>query len=102
DLWRTDVRGELACGRDVTIDVNCVLEGRVSLGDRVRIGPNCVLRNVSVAADSEVLAFSLLEDAEVGERCRIGPYARLRPGASLAEDVHIGNFVEVKASRIGA
>jgi len=102
DLWRTDVRGELACGRDVFIDVNCVFEGRVSLGDRVRVGPNCVLRNVTLAADTEVHAFSLLEDAEVGARCRVGPYARLRPGASLAEDVHIGNFVEVKASRIGA
>jgi len=102
DLWRVDVRGELACGRDVAIDVNCVFEGRVQLGDRVRIGPNCVLRNVTVDADTEVHAFSLLEDAEVGKRCRVGPYARLRPGARLAEEVHIGNFVEVKASRIGA
>ena len=71
------------------------------LGDRVSIGPNCVLRNVTIAADTQVLAFSLLEDADVGAGCRIGPYARLRPGAKLAEDVHIGNFVEVKASRIG-
>jgi bifunctional UDP-N-acetylglucosamine pyrophosphorylase/glucosamine-1-phosphate N-acetyltransferase len=101
DLWRVDVRGELACGRDVAIDVNCVFEGRVQLGDRVRVGPNCVLRNVSVEADTEILAFSLLEDAAVGKRCRVGPYARLRPGAQLAEEVHIGNFVEVKASRIG-
>ena len=102
DLWRVDVRGELNCGREVSIDVNCVFEGKVRLADRVRIGPNCVLRNVTVAAGSEVLAFSLLEDAEVGAGCRIGPYARLRPGATLAEGVHIGNFVEVKASRIGA
>jgi bifunctional UDP-N-acetylglucosamine pyrophosphorylase / glucosamine-1-phosphate N-acetyltransferase len=102
DLWRVDVRGELACGRDVAIDVNCVFEGRVKLGDRVRIGPNCILRNVTIAAGSEVRAFSLLEDAEIGAGCRIGPYARLRPGAQLAEGVHIGNFVEVKASRIGA
>jgi bifunctional UDP-N-acetylglucosamine pyrophosphorylase/glucosamine-1-phosphate N-acetyltransferase len=102
DLWRVDVRGELACGRDVQIDVNCVFEGRVRLGDRVRVGPNCVLRNVTVDADTEIHAFSLLEDAEVGKRCRVGPYARLRPGARLAEEVHIGNFVEVKASRIGA
>jgi bifunctional UDP-N-acetylglucosamine pyrophosphorylase/glucosamine-1-phosphate N-acetyltransferase len=97
-----DVRGELACGRDVAIDVNCVFEGRVRLGDRVRVGPNCVLRNVNVEADTEIHAFSLLEDATVGKRCRVGPYARLRPGAQLAEEVHIGNFVEVKASRIGA
>jgi bifunctional UDP-N-acetylglucosamine pyrophosphorylase/glucosamine-1-phosphate N-acetyltransferase len=102
DLWRVDVRGELACGQDVSIDVNCVFEGKVKLGDRVKIGPNCVLRNVAIAADTEVHAFSLLEDAEVGAVCRIGPYARLRPGAKLDRDVHIGNFVEVKASRIGA
>jgi bifunctional UDP-N-acetylglucosamine pyrophosphorylase/glucosamine-1-phosphate N-acetyltransferase len=102
DLWRVDVRGELACGRDLAIDVNCVFEGRVQLGDRVRVGPNCVLRNVTVDADTEIHAFSLLENAAVGKRCRVGPYARLRPGAQLAEDVHIGNFVEVKASRIGA
>ncbi|TAK42847.1 MAG: UDP-N-acetylglucosamine diphosphorylase/glucosamine-1-phosphate N-acetyltransferase [Betaproteobacteria bacterium] len=102
DLWRIDVRGRLECGRDVSIDVNCVFEGAVRLGDGVRIGPNCVLRDVAVAAGSEIHAFSLLENAEVGARCRIGPYARLRPGASLAEEVHIGNFVEVKASRFGA
>jgi bifunctional UDP-N-acetylglucosamine pyrophosphorylase / glucosamine-1-phosphate N-acetyltransferase len=101
DPSRLDVRGELECGRDVSIDVNCVFEGRVTLGDGVSVGPNCVLRNVAIAAGTEVHAFSLLEQAEVGARCRIGPYARLRPGTSLAEDVHIGNFVEVKASRIG-
>jgi len=101
DLGRVDVRGELLCGQDVSIDVNCVFEGKVRLGDGVKIGPNCVLKNVTLAAGSEVLAFSLLEDAEVGAGCRIGPYARLRPGAQLAEGVHIGNFVEVKASRIG-
>ena len=101
DPARIDVRGELTCGADVSIDVNCVFEGRVTLGDGVRVGPNCVLRNVSVGAGSEVLAFSHLEDSEVGARCRLGPYARLRPGASLAEDVHVGNFVEVKASRLG-
>ncbi len=102
DLWRVDVRGTLDCGRDVFIDVNCVFEGRVKLGDRVRVGPNCVLRDVTVGADTEIRAFSLLEEAAVGKRCRVGPYARLRPGAALAEEVHIGNFVEVKASRIGA
>ncbi|HUG79149.1 MAG TPA: bifunctional UDP-N-acetylglucosamine diphosphorylase/glucosamine-1-phosphate N-acetyltransferase GlmU [Burkholderiales bacterium] len=102
DPARIDVRGALECGRDVAIDVNCVFEGRVVLGDGVRIGPNCVLRDVSLAAGSQVHAFSQLEDAEVGERCRIGPFARLRPGARLAEDVHVGNFVEVKASRLGA
>ncbi len=101
DPARIDVRGELDCGQDVAIDVNCVFEGRVSLGEGVRIGPNCVLRDCAIGADTEVLAFSHLEDSEVGARCRLGPYARLRPGSSLAEEVHVGNFVEVKASRIG-
>ena len=101
DPARIDVRGELACGADVSIDVNCVFEGQVSLAEGVRIGPNCVLRNVTVGAGTDVLAFSHLEDSEVGARCRLGPFARLRPGTSLAEDVHVGNFVEVKASRIG-
>jgi bifunctional UDP-N-acetylglucosamine pyrophosphorylase/glucosamine-1-phosphate N-acetyltransferase len=85
DPARIDVRGELICGRDVSIDVNCVFEGRVVLADGVSIGPNCVIK-----------------DAVVGPRCIIGPFARLRPGAELAEDVHIGNFVEVKNSTIAA
>jgi bifunctional UDP-N-acetylglucosamine pyrophosphorylase / glucosamine-1-phosphate N-acetyltransferase len=102
DPARIDVRGTLECGRDVSIDVNCVFEGRVTIGDNVRVGPNCVLKNVSIGAGSEVLAFSHLDDAEIGERCRVGPFARLRPGANLAQDVHVGNFVEVKASRLGA
>jgi bifunctional UDP-N-acetylglucosamine pyrophosphorylase/glucosamine-1-phosphate N-acetyltransferase len=101
DPGRFDVRGTLSCGRDVSIDVNCVFEGTVILGDRVKIGPNCVLKNVTIEADTEINPFSLLEEASVGARCRIGPYARLRPGAALAEDVHIGNFVEVKNSRVG-
>jgi bifunctional UDP-N-acetylglucosamine pyrophosphorylase/glucosamine-1-phosphate N-acetyltransferase len=102
DPARVDVRGSLECGRDVVLDVNCVFEGQVRLADGVRIGPNCVLRNVTIAPDTEVLAFSMLEDAEVGARCRVGPYARLRPGANLGDGVHVGNFVEVKASRLGA
>jgi bifunctional UDP-N-acetylglucosamine pyrophosphorylase/glucosamine-1-phosphate N-acetyltransferase len=102
DPARFDVRGTLACGRDVSIDVNCVFEGTVKLADRVKIGPNCVLKNVSIGADTEVNPFSLLEDAVVGSRCRIGPFARLRPGAALSDEVHIGNFVEVKNSRVGA
>jgi bifunctional UDP-N-acetylglucosamine pyrophosphorylase / glucosamine-1-phosphate N-acetyltransferase len=101
DPSRIDVRGTLDCGRDVTIDVNCVFEGTVKLGDRVTIGPNCVIKNVSIGADTEINSFSLLEDATVGARCRIGPYGRLRPGAELSEEVHIGNFVEVKNSRLG-
>ena len=101
DPARIDLRGTLAAGKDCTIDVNCVFEGNVALGDGVTIGPNCVIKNVSIAAGTRIEAFCHLEDAEIGERCRIGPYARLRPAAVLGKDVHIGNFVEVKASRIG-
>jgi bifunctional UDP-N-acetylglucosamine pyrophosphorylase/glucosamine-1-phosphate N-acetyltransferase len=101
DPARIDVRGELSCGTDVAIDVNCVFEGKVTLADGVRVGPNCLLRNVRVGPGTEILAFSHLEDSEIGARCRLGPYARLRPGNSLGDEVHIGNFVEVKASRIG-
>jgi bifunctional UDP-N-acetylglucosamine pyrophosphorylase/glucosamine-1-phosphate N-acetyltransferase len=86
----------------VRIDVNCVFEGAVTVGDAVEIGPNCVLKNVTVGAGTRIEPFSFLEEAAVGERCRIGPYARIRPGTRLAEDVHIGNFVEVKASDIAA
>jgi bifunctional UDP-N-acetylglucosamine pyrophosphorylase/glucosamine-1-phosphate N-acetyltransferase len=102
DPARIDVRGSLECGRDVSIDPNCVFEGKVRIGDGARIGPNCVLRDVTIAEGTEILGFCFLQEAEIGARCRIGPFARLRPGASLAQDVHIGNFVEVKASRIGA
>ena len=102
DPSRIDVRGDLACGRDVVIDVNCIFEGRVVLGDRVKIGANCILRDVTVGADTEVKPFSLVEEAAIGRNARIGPYARIRPGTDLADEVHIGNFVEVKASRIAA
>jgi bifunctional UDP-N-acetylglucosamine pyrophosphorylase/glucosamine-1-phosphate N-acetyltransferase len=102
DPARIDVRGELVCGRDVTIDVGCVFEGRVELGDGVRIGANCVLSGARVAAGAQVKPFSHFEDAVVGEKSIIGPFARLRPGTELGEDVHIGNFVEVKNSKIAA
>jgi len=100
DPSRIDVRGALQCGRDVSIDVNCVFEGQVELGDNVSIGANCVLKNVSVAAGTSVAPFSMLEDSVVGADCKIGPFARLRPGAELADRVHIGNFVEIKKSTI--
>jgi len=102
DPARIDVRGELSCGRDVSIDVNCIFEGKVVLGDGVRVGANCILRDVTVGAGTEVKPFSLLEEASIGKNARIGPYARIRPGTELADEVHIGNFVEVKASRIAA
>ena len=102
DPARIDVRGELICGRDVTIDVGCVFEGRVELGDGVRVGANNVLINATVAAGAHIKPFCHIEDAVVGAASIIGPYARLRPGTVLAEDVHIGNFVEVKNSQIAA
>jgi len=100
DPARFDARGELHTGRDVYIDINVVFEGKVTLGDRVRIGPNCVIRNASVGADTEIAANSVIDGASVGANCRVGPFARLRPGAQLHDDVHVGNFVEVKASEL--
>jgi bifunctional UDP-N-acetylglucosamine pyrophosphorylase/glucosamine-1-phosphate N-acetyltransferase len=102
DPARIDVRGELTLGRDVSIDVGCVFEGRVTLGDRVRIGPYCVLRDVVIRDGAEIAAYSHLEGASVGANARVGPYARLRPGAELGPRAHIGNFVEVKNSSFGA
>lgn len=102
DPARFDVRGTLECGSDVEIDVNCVFEGRVVLGDGVRIGANCVLRDCEVAAGAQVHPFCHLEGAKVGTGALIGPFARLRPGADLGADVHIGNFVEVKNSTLAA
>ncbi|WP_440029966.1 bifunctional UDP-N-acetylglucosamine diphosphorylase/glucosamine-1-phosphate N-acetyltransferase GlmU [Chromobacterium amazonense] len=101
DPARIDIRGELKHGMDVSIDVGCVFEGAVELGDNVEIGAHCVLKNARIAAGAKIAPFSHLEDAVVGEACKIGPYARLRPGADLAAHVHIGNFVEVKKSKIG-
>ena len=100
DPDRLDVRGELDCGRDVTIDVNCVFEGRVVLGDGVEVGAHCVLRNAVIGAGTRIAPFSHIEEAEAGRGCIIGPYARLRPGTKLGEEVHIGNFVEVKNSTV--
>ncbi|MDR1934616.1 MAG: bifunctional UDP-N-acetylglucosamine diphosphorylase/glucosamine-1-phosphate N-acetyltransferase GlmU [Candidatus Accumulibacter sp.] len=102
DPARIDVRGELRCGRDVAIDVNCVFEGRVVLDDAVEIGPNCILKDARIGAGTRLAAFTHIEDAAVGVGGRIGPFARLRPGAELAEDVHVGNFVEIKKSTIAA
>ena len=100
DPARLDVRGELRCGRDVAIDINCVFEGDVVLGDEARIGPGCVLRNVRVGPRTAVEPYSVIEDAVIGADCRIGPYSRIRPGARLGNSVHIGNFVEVKNTSI--
>jgi bifunctional UDP-N-acetylglucosamine pyrophosphorylase/glucosamine-1-phosphate N-acetyltransferase len=101
DANRLDIRGTLSCGRDVSIDVNVVIEGEVSLGDGVEIGPNCVLQDVTVAAGSKIHAMSHLQEAQIGERCNVGPFARLRPGTVLAEGARVGNFVETKKADIG-
>lgn len=101
DPARFDLRGEIvALGRDVEIDVNVILEGRIKLGDRVRIGPNTLIRDCEIGDDVEIFANCVLEDSVVGRAGRIGPFARLRPETRLAEDVHIGNFVEIKKSTI--
>lgn len=102
DPGRIDVRGALSCGRDVAIDVGCVFEGMVELGDGVSIGANCVIRDAKIRPGVTIKAFSHIEGAEVGNDSQIGPYARLRPGTHLGADVHIGNFVEVKNSQFDA
>ncbi|RZU47788.1 bifunctional UDP-N-acetylglucosamine pyrophosphorylase/glucosamine-1-phosphate N-acetyltransferase [Fluviicoccus keumensis] len=99
DPARLDVRGVLSCGLDVEIDVNSVFEGTVTLGDNVRIGPNCVLKDCTIGAGSVIRANSVIEESVIGQRVQAGPFARIRPGSTLADDVHIGNFVEVKNSR---
>jgi len=102
DPARIDIRGAVTVGRDVFIDVNVVLVGTVSLGDRVRIGPNCYLKDCRIEADTEIHPNCVLDRSSVGPRNSLGPFARLRPDSVLHEDVHIGNFVEVKKSEIGA
>ena len=102
DPDRIDIRGSLTCGRDVFIDVNCVFEGNVVLADGVSIGANCVVRDCDVGKNAEIRPFCHLEGARIGAASLIGPYARLRPGAELEEEVHIGNFVEIKNSHIAA
>jgi len=101
DPARIDVRGKLECGRDVSIDVNCIFEGHVALADGVRVGANCILRDVTVGKGTEIRPFTMIEEASIGANARIGPYARIRPDTKLADDVHVGNFVEVKASTLG-
>jgi bifunctional UDP-N-acetylglucosamine pyrophosphorylase/glucosamine-1-phosphate N-acetyltransferase len=102
DPLRVDIRGEVSCGRDVVLDVNVILEGKVTLGDGVRVGPNCVLRDCEVGANTVINPNCVLEKSVIGANCAIGPFARMRPGNRLADGVHIGNFVELKNSEIGA
>jgi len=102
DPARIDVRGKLSCGRDVEIDVGCIFEGDVALGNNVRVGAYSVIKNSSIDAGTDIAPYSHIDSSEVGANCHIGPYARLRLGTRLHDEVHIGNFVEVKNSEIAA
>ncbi|MFI4940973.1 MAG: bifunctional UDP-N-acetylglucosamine diphosphorylase/glucosamine-1-phosphate N-acetyltransferase GlmU [Burkholderiales bacterium] len=102
DPARIDVRGELHCGKDVSIDIGCLFEGKVELEDEVTIGAYCVIKNARIARGAHIKPFCHIEEAQIGSGSQVGPYARLRPGTTLAEDVHIGNFVEVKNSQVAA
>ena len=101
DPARFDLRGQLTVGQDVRIDINVIIEGDCAFGDRVEIGAGCVIKNTKIAAGTKVQPYSVFENAVVGEDAQIGPFARLRAGAKLANEVHIGNFVEVKNTTIG-
>ncbi|MET0044032.1 MAG: bifunctional UDP-N-acetylglucosamine diphosphorylase/glucosamine-1-phosphate N-acetyltransferase GlmU [Candidatus Thiodiazotropha sp. 6PLUC3] len=100
DPARIDIRGVLKTGQDVYIDCNAIFEGHVTLADGVTIGPNVLLKNCTIGADTQVFANSVIEDAAIGEACRIGPFARVRPESEIANQVHIGNFVEIKKSQV--
>ena len=101
DPNRIDVRGSLTVGKEVEIDVGCVFEGNVTLADGVKVGPYCVIKDSSIGAGSVIAAFTHIDQARVDANCRLGPYARLRPGAEIADAAHVGNFVEIKNSQVG-
>ncbi|WP_151993915.1 bifunctional UDP-N-acetylglucosamine diphosphorylase/glucosamine-1-phosphate N-acetyltransferase GlmU [Buttiauxella massiliensis] len=101
DPARFDLRGELTHGRDVEIDTNVIIEGSVTLGHRVKIGTGCVIKNSVIGDDCEISPYTVVEDSTLAAACSIGPFARLRPGAELAEGAHVGNFVEMKKARLG-
>lgn len=100
DPYRIDIRGQLTCGRDCEIDINCVFEGNVTLGNKVKIASHCVIKNATIQSGAQILPFTHIDDAQIGENSRIGPYARLRPGSTLAADTHVGNFVELKNAQV--
>jgi bifunctional UDP-N-acetylglucosamine pyrophosphorylase/glucosamine-1-phosphate N-acetyltransferase len=101
DPNRIDIRGSLICGKDVEIDINCVFKGRVELGDRVKIGPHCVLQDCKIGRDSQIHSHTVIEDTQVYEHVSVGPFARLRPGTILENHSKVGNFVETKKSHVG-
>jgi bifunctional UDP-N-acetylglucosamine pyrophosphorylase/glucosamine-1-phosphate N-acetyltransferase len=102
DPARIDIRGELACERDVEIDVGCIFEGQVHLAKGVKVGAYSVIRNTRIAAGTQLAPYSHIDQADIGEQCHIGPFARIRPGSKLHNEVHVGNFVEIKNSEIAA
>lgn len=101
DPARLDIRGNLQCGQDVTLDINTVLVGDVVIGDRVTVGPNCLIRNARIGSGTHIEANSVVDGAVVGEECQVGPFARLRPGTELAAQAKVGNFVETKKAYVG-
>ena len=101
DPARIDIRGELVCGKDVFIDVNVVFEGKVVVSDGVSIGPHSIIANSTIGKDTTILSHCNLEDANVGDNCSVGPFARLRPGTEMMDSAKVGNFVEIKKSQIG-
>mgnify|MGYP003137779387 CR=1 FL=1 len=101
DPARLDIRGNLQCGQDVTLDINTVLVGDVEIGDRVTVGPNCLIRNARIGSGTHIEANSVVDGAVVGEECQVGPFARLRPGTELAAQAKVGNFVETKKAYVG-
>ena len=101
DPFRIDVRGFLTVGKDVEIDVGCIFEGQVTLADGVKVGPYCVIKDSSIGEGSVIAAFTHIDQAQVASQCRVGPYARLRPGAGISDEAHVGNFVEIKNSQVG-
>ena len=100
DPARIDIRGKLSCGSDVAIDVGCIFEGNVQLGNNVKVGAYSIIKNTNIGSGTEIAPYSCIDQSEVGASCHIGPYARLRPGTKLQDEVHIGNFVEIKNSEI--
>jgi len=101
DPWRFDLRGKLVCGQDVFIDVNCIFEGNVSLADNAVVGAGCVLKDVEIGTGTVIAPYSHLDGVVVGKNCKVGPYARLRPGTRMADEARVGNFVEIKATELG-
>jgi bifunctional UDP-N-acetylglucosamine pyrophosphorylase/glucosamine-1-phosphate N-acetyltransferase len=100
DPFRIDVRGQLTVGQDVEIDIGCLFEGTVIIGDNVKVGAYCVIKNASIGAGTQIAPFTHIDDSTIAENNRIGPYARLRPGTTLAANAHVGNFVELKNAQV--